>query len=146
MTGHSVGGGIASLMSLRGEAPVRFTASVGGIYRAHTFQVWARGPTTQHLVRFDVSSRDEVTLRLLQPNMRELAHPHVTYSGVRDDFDVRYAREAAALAAKLGAPFEAVEVRGDHMSSLVDAVADFRARVERDLPACRAGEPPRVGR
>lgn len=133
--GHSIGGGLAALLALH-DVPVRFTASVGGMYRAHTFHAWAAGGENQHLVRFDLSDPRECTLRLLSPNIRDLKRPHVTYAGSEDDFDVRYGKHAAEEAARHSAPFEYVEVRGDHMTSMAYAVRDFRRRIEQDLAGC----------
>jgi dienelactone hydrolase len=133
--GHSIGGGLAALLALH-DTPVRMSASVGGMYRAHTFHDWATQSENRHLVRFDLGDPQECTLRLFFPNAPDLKHRHVTYAGRDDDFDVRYARIAAARAAKFNVPFESVEVRGDHMTSLPEAVADFRGRLERDVVAC----------
>ena len=130
--GHSIGGGVAALLSLFPAAPLRRTASVGGIYRASAFFAWAKATNT-NLVRFDPRDVREVTLRLLIPNLADLVHPHLAYAGRGDAFDTRDARYAAALAAPLRVPLEAVLVDGDHLASVRPAAADFRRRIELDV-------------
>jgi pimeloyl-ACP methyl ester carboxylesterase len=129
--GHSIGGGIAALLSLYPDLPVRMTASVGGIYRADTFRFWAR--RMRWLVRFDPRDEEEVSLRLLGPHLSEMRLPHRAYGGVDDEFDLPYARELERDAVKLGAPFVAVAVEGDHMSSIDAAVRDFLALILENL-------------
>jgi dienelactone hydrolase len=126
--GHSIGGGIAALLSLHPDAGVRRTASVGGIYRAHTFHAWAERDSIRGLVRFDVDDAREIGARLLLPNVREVAIPHIAYAGTDDEYDDRYAALAAERAREVGRPVEHVRVAGDHMSSIGPALADFLAR------------------
>ena len=127
--GHSIGGGIAALLSLEPDLPVRMLASVGGIYRARTFHSWASRPSTRHLVRFDPNDRAEVTLRLLGPNIRDMAHPLIAYAGRGDRFDTAYARHLAERADFHGAPYRYVPVEGDHMASIGPAVTHFIERI-----------------
>lgn len=144
--GHSIGGGLATLLSLERDMPVRLVANVGGIYRAHTFHDWKASPNNGHLVRFDVDDPREITMRLLVPNMRDLAIPHVSYTGRDDAFDIRYARWAQSHASVAPVPYETVEVPGDHMTSMAPAVADFRARILADAKRCYAGDSREVTR
>lgn len=139
VVGHSIGGGIAALLSLHADAGVRRTASIGGIYRAHTFHAWARRESTRGIVRFDVDDPREVVARLLLPNIRDVVVPHIAYAGTGDDWDDRYAALAAARARKFGAPVEHVGVPGDHMSSVRAAVTDFLRRLRADGPECAPG-------
>jgi dienelactone hydrolase len=134
--GHSIGGGVAALLSLRPDAGVRRTASVGGIYRAHTFHAWRERESIRGIVRFDVSDPREISMRLLLPNVRDLAVPHIAYAGTDDDFDDRYAALAAERARSVGAPLEHVRVAGDHMSSIDGAVRDFLVRMRDDGTEC----------
>ncbi|MEM9731589.1 MAG: dienelactone hydrolase family protein [Myxococcota bacterium] len=140
--GHSIGGGIASLLNLRPDLRARRTASIGGTYRARTLHVWALQAETTHLVRFNPADADEVTLRLLVPNLRDMTRPHIAYAGREASRDLAYARYAKRLADDVGAPFELVEVTGAHMSSAVPAVEHFAAVIERD----RRGQVTRLSR
>lgn len=133
--GHSIGGGIAGLLTLFPEPSVRHTASVGGMYRAHTFKYWARRRSSGGLVRFDASDHAEVSLRLLGPNVRDMVQPHRAYAGTDDDFDVRYAKLVLDLARAHGKLYTFVPVEGNHMASITAAVKDYIAFIEADVRA-----------
>ena len=130
--GHSIGGGIAALMSLHPDVRVRLTASVGGIYRARTFVFWATRGSTRHLIRFDPTHQAEVTQRLLGPNVRDMVHPHLAYAGRDDEFDRRYAEDVARAARPFHSRYQVVLVDGDHMSSIAAAIADLVRRIRED--------------
>ena len=142
--GHSIGGAIAALMSLYPEPPLRGTANIGGIYRAHTFHHWARRRDLSHLVRFDVADDSEVALRLLIANLPDVHHPHRSYAGRADEFDMDYSRHAAGLARAHGVPVVHIPVAGDHMSSAIAAVQDYirsiREQETRDELTTNRGE------
>lgn len=133
--GHSIGGGVASMLSLHADAGVRRTASVGGVYRAHTFHAWARRPSVRGLVRFDLADAREIQMRLLIPNVRDVKVPHIAYAGADDEWDDRYAQLAATRARQAGAPVEWIRVDGDHMGSIAGAVKDFLVRLAKDACA-----------
>ncbi|MCA9706644.1 MAG: prolyl oligopeptidase family serine peptidase [Myxococcales bacterium] len=130
--GHSVGGGVAALVALHPEAPLRLTASVGGLYVPETFQRWSRSKANAALVRFDPFDASEGTLRTLGPNVRDLARPHLAYMGEQDEWFHPNAEAIAAEAARWGAPLEVIMVPGDHMSSLGPALERFLARAKAD--------------
>ncbi len=131
--GHSVGGGIAAMVSLRADAPLRIVGSVGGIYVPETFQRWSRSESNAGLVRFDPFDVDEGSLRTLGPNLRDLVHPHTAYIGEQDRWFHPNADAVAREAERFGVPFEVVKVPGGHMDSLQPALADFLERVREDL-------------
>lgn len=130
--GHSIGGGIAALLSLHPGQQSRITASVGGIYRARTFWFWSNRSSTRNLIRFDPLDSTEVTLRLLGPNVRDMANRHIAYAGQDDSFDTTYALHVRDLARKVDAPYEVVLVSGDHMSSIDAAIQDFIRQIRMD--------------
>lgn len=127
--GHSVGGALAALVSLRPDAPVQVTASIGGIYTPQTFRRWASSGNNAALVRFDPADRDETELRVLGPHVSEMVHPHVAYVGEDDRpfLPNVAALERAARAA--GAPVRVVYVPGDHESSRAPALAAWLAEL-----------------
>jgi len=131
--GHSIGGGIAALLSLHPDQQSRITASVGGIYRARTFWFWSNRSSTRNLIRFDPLDSTEVTLRLLGPNVRDIANRHIAYAGEDDSFDTAYALHVRDLAREVGAPYEVVLVSGDHMSSIEAAIQDFIRQIRMDM-------------
>ncbi len=130
--GHSIGGGVAAMLSLYPELPLRATGSCGGIYMPETFGRWANSEKNRKLVRFDPSDPNETQLRVLGPNLEWMVHPHVAYVG---DADPWFDNNAGALEARawaLGEPFEKVIVSGDHMASLPVALAAFLDRIRDD--------------
>lgn len=131
--GHSIGGGIAALLSLHPDQQSRITASVGGIYRARTFWFWANRSSTRNLIRFDPLDSTEVTLRLLGPNVRDMANRHIAYAGQADSFDTAYALYVRDLAREFDAPYEVVLVSGDHMSSIDEAIQNFIGQISLDM-------------
>ncbi len=131
--GHSIGGGVAAMVALRPEAPVRATASVGGIYVPETFQRWSRSKGNAHLVRFDPFDPSEGTLRTLGANVRDLAHPHHAYIGDEDTWFHPNAQALETEAERWGAPVTVVMVPGDHMECLTPGLAGFLEVVQADL-------------
>jgi dienelactone hydrolase len=131
--GHSVGGGIASLLALLPDSGVRATASVGGVYRAQTLHHWAQ--VEPGLVRFDVANDYEVSVRLFMTHIRDVRTPHYAFAGRSDNFDPRYAEQAAQAARKFGVPVTHVPVEGDHMGSISEATARFVDIIRADLEA-----------
>jgi pimeloyl-ACP methyl ester carboxylesterase len=131
--GHSIGGGIAALLSLHPDQQARVTASVGGIYRARTFWFWANRSSTRNLIRFDPLDATEVTLRLLGPNVRDMANRHIAYAGENDEFDTAYALHVGDLASEYDAPYEVVLVSGDHMSSIDQSIQHFIGLIRMDM-------------
>jgi hypothetical protein len=132
--GHSIGGGVAAMLSLYPELPLRATASSGGIYTPQTFSRWASSEKNNELVRFDPSDRNEIELRVLGPNLPWMIHRHIAYVGDDDPWFVRNAGEVEATAWSLGKPFERMIVPGDHMSSLPVALEAFLQLTRQDLP------------
>jgi len=127
--GHSVGGALSALLALLPEVPLQETASVGGIYVPQTFARWSKTEHNGPLVRFDPNDPHEGRLRTLLGNIPDLQRPHVAYVGDDDPWfhpNVERMKDAAALS---GAPFEAVYVEGDHMSSLVAGYTRYLARI-----------------
>jgi pimeloyl-ACP methyl ester carboxylesterase len=130
--GHSIGGGVASLLALDPPTQVRATADIGGIYRAHTFHRWAVSRGGEQLVRFDLQDDEEVSLRVFIAHLRDLSRPHYTFAGRGDPFDTRYAQLAARRAEGLEVPFHFVAVDGDHTRSARYAVEAFIAIIRAD--------------
>ena len=130
--GHSIGGGVAAMVALRPEAPVRATASIGGIYVPETFARWSRSKGNAQLVRFDPLDPDEGTLRTLGANVRDLVHPLHAYIGEQDTWFHPNAEALEAEAERWGSPVTVVMVPGDHMECLTPALARFLEVVQAD--------------
>jgi dienelactone hydrolase len=131
--GHSIGGGIAALVALRPDAPVRLTGSVGGLYVPETFQRWSRSEGNAGLVRFDAARPDEGSLRTLAGNVRDVVHPHLAYVGEDDTWFHPNAERVRAEAARWGAPVTVTIVPGDHMTCLSPGLDRFVAAMQADL-------------
>jgi dienelactone hydrolase len=127
--GHSVGGAVAAMLSLRPEAQLRLTASVGGIYVPGTFARWSRMQSNAGLVRFEPTDRAEAELRTLGPNVADMVRPHVAYVGRRDTWFHANTEAVRRAAIEHGKRFEVVYVDGDHGSSLDPALQLFLERV-----------------
>lgn len=132
VVGHSIGGGLAALVSLRADAEVASTTSIAGLYTPATFVRWAASDGNRKLVRFDPAVASEGELRVLGPQLSRMVHPHVAYIGRDDAPFVANAHALATAAARVQAPLEIREVEGDHEGCLAPALADFLRR--------RAGE------
>lgn len=131
--GHSIGGGLAALVALRPDAPVRLTASVVGLYVPETFQRWSRSESNAELVRFDPFAPHESSLRTLAGNVRDVVHPHLAYIGQDDAWFHPNAERVRAEAARFGTPVTVTMVPGDHMTCLPPALDRLIAAIQADL-------------
>ena len=120
--GHSVGGGISALLSLRPEIPVRKGGSSGGLYSKDVFSGWKK------FVPFDLSVEREKNLRLLVGNIAFMQREHIAYIGRKDSLAAVTA-EAESEAKLSGAPLTIRIIEGDHFSSLAGAILDFIQRI-----------------
>ena len=131
--GHSVGGALAAMVSLRPDARVRLTGSVGGIYVPETFQRWSKMSTNRALVRFDPFDPIEGRLRSLLPNVADMVHPHHAYIGAEDSWFADNAAAVQAAAADAGVTLFVVHgVPGDHATSLAPGLEAFVAAARQD--------------
>jgi dienelactone hydrolase len=125
--GHSAGGGLAALVSLRPDAKVASTSSIGGIYVPETFVRWAKSEGNKRLIRFDPSVRHERELRVLGPNVGDMVHPHTAYVGRDDGPILENAQEVIEAAQAAKAPLDLVLVDGDHVGAIAPALEAWRA-------------------
>lgn len=118
--GHSLGGGVAGLVSLRDELPIAASGSAGGLYFEEVLKGW--GP----MLPFDPSDPTERRRRLLVAHLAELKRPHLAYMGERDALGA-IVEPARAKAKALGAPLHVIQVEGDHQTSLKPALDAFHS-------------------
>jgi acetyl esterase/lipase len=123
--GHSVGGGISALLSLRADIPVRRGGSSGGLYSKDVFYGWTG------YVPFDLSIDKERSLRLLVGNVAFMQREHIAYIGRKDSL-AKVVPEAESEAKQTGAPLTIIMVEGDHFSSLTAAISAFVETVRFD--------------
>jgi dienelactone hydrolase len=132
--GHSIGGGIAAMLTLYPELPLRRTGSCGGIYMPETFARWEQSETNADLVRFDPHDIDEIELRVLGPNVAWMIHPHIAYVGREDPWFIDNGTSVRDQAWAQGKPFDMIVVEGDHMASLAPALGAFLELARHDAP------------
>jgi acetyl esterase/lipase len=119
--GHSMGGGVAALMALLPDAPVKMTGGCGAMYSTTTWKTWASGRDSD-LVRFNPDDPEEGELRVLVPHADELVRPHWAFMGEREKTTQRNAAAAQALAQRAGRTLERVIVPGGHASAIGPAL------------------------
>ena len=123
--GHSVGGGISALLSLRADIPIRRGGSSGGLYSKDVFSGW------REFVPFDLSNDKEKSLRLLIGNIGFMQREHIAYIG-REDGLAQVVPRAESEARQSGALLTIKIVEGDHFSSLAPAISAFVETVRFD--------------
>jgi dienelactone hydrolase len=126
--GHSLGGGVVELLSLRRDVPLIHSASSGSLYARGAFRSWGER------VPFNRWRRDEEELRLLVGNIREMQRPHWSIIGAEDAKlmgpHIASARAEAKRAEHSRLTIETVP--GDHMSSLQPAVERYLAIIRKN--------------
>jgi len=124
--GHSLGGGVLELLSLRRDVPVVHSASSGSLYARSAFRSWG------DRVPFNRWRRGEEELRLLVGNIRDMQRPHWSIIGDEDaklmQPRIANAREEAKRANHARLTIETVP--GDHMTSLRSAIERYLAIIQ----------------
>ncbi|MEX0727685.1 MAG: hypothetical protein WD065_15520 [Planctomycetaceae bacterium] len=134
--GHDFGGGIAGLLSLRDDVPIRHTGSCGGLYHDFSFYVWALGDT----LPFPLMDKNEREMRLLIANLGDMQRPHLAYVG-NNDFNQLFLPTIKRKLAELQPaqpPLHIEGVPGDHISSLDESIR----RYVQFMKSENAGKPP----
>jgi acetyl esterase/lipase len=121
--GHSVGGGLAALLSLWDDVPLRDTGSSGGLYPYTIFAAWS------DMLPFNRRVPLERQLRLLLGNTGDMKHPHRAYIGTDDELKSVIGPAEQELATT-HAPLTITLVEGDHMTSLPRAIRQFIKDIE----------------
>lgn len=124
--GHSAGGGLAGLVALLSDVPVKSTGSAGGVYDEEVFIAWQKAGR----VPFDPLDPAERRVRVLGPFLREIRRAHHVYAGEQDSGAAEAARTLAARARRLGKPVYVETVPGDHQGSLLPAAKKFLAAIQ----------------
>lgn len=122
--GHSIGGGIAALLSLWEDVPLLATGSAGGLYPYTVFAAWS------DLLPFDKRNPLERQLRLLLGNTGDMKRPHFAYIGEDDEMTsvVGPAREELKTT---NAPLTVAVVPGDHYGCLGPAMRRFLREIQK---------------
>ncbi len=118
--GHSAGGVVSAMLSLRKDVPIRYGGSSGGLYGPLLFTM------IKDRVPFDLTNPVEREMRVLPPNVRWMQRRHVAYIGTEDAGVKSGVERAKKEIAKLDKPMlSIVEHSGKHSSALAPAVKQF---------------------
>ncbi len=118
--GHSIGGGISSLLSLYDDTPVKYTASCGGIYRDQSLIRMSERPG----IPFDPRIKEERRLRLLIGNIKDMKKQHIAFHGDSDMLEnVKIATNE--MVDIVDSKLKLVQVRGGHFESVFPAVDEY---------------------
>lgn len=126
--GHSVGGGVASVLPLLDDVPMRHSGSSGGLYDHATFLAWQFDDT----VPFE-NNPMERSVRLLVGNSQFLQRPHYAYLGT-DDESFHETGERLQKEAGPAGNFTLEMVPGGHFDSFEESIRRYLAVTERDGP------------
>ncbi len=117
--GHSAGGGISALLSLRTNVPVQHTGSCGGLYNQDVFYGW------YDFVPFDLFNSNERKLRVLTGNISEMQFPHYAYIGNMDAIKDEIKSAKRELFTVEEPKLKIFMVEGDHYTSLRHALERY---------------------
>lgn len=118
--GHSAGGVISALLSLRKDVPIRHGGSSGGLYGPLLFSM------IQNRVPFDHTNPVEREMRVLPPNVRWMQRPHYAFIGTEDPGVRSGVERARKEMDKLSKPLlKIIEHPGAHSSALAPAVDKY---------------------
>jgi len=124
--GHSSGGALAALVSLRGDPRVRASGSAAGLFPPEVFKEWqADGPEPP----FDPTSAAECQARVVLPRTDRVKTRHIAYVASEEGWTAARARQAMAPAVSAAAPFSVVVVPGSHGGILEPALDAFRRAI-----------------
>lgn len=124
--GHSVGGGISALLSLREDEPLRHSGSAGGLYPPEAFREWAQ------IVPFDYANPRECDLRILRGHITEMKSRHYAYIGNRDPLSLDVGSFKAEMA-KTDSKLTIISAPGNHHASLEPAMRQYLALIQKEL-------------
>jgi predicted alpha/beta-fold hydrolase len=120
--GHSVGGAISVLLSLRDDLPIQHSGSASGLYGPDVFEQWSE------IVPFDTTIQEEISLRMLFGNIKDMHISHYAFMGEEE----RYFQKQAAIALR---EINSLEIQnpllrtqvvpGDHFSALEPAMREY---------------------
>jgi pimeloyl-ACP methyl ester carboxylesterase len=121
--GHSVGGGVAALLALWDNVPLRATGSAGGLFPYAVFASWSE------MLPFNRRVPLERQLRLLLGNTADMKLPHYAYVGDGDDLKSVIGPAEEELKTTR-APLSIALVEGDHKTCLAPALRRFLLDIE----------------
>lgn len=114
--GHSIGGGISSMLSLEKNVPIAKSGSSGGLYTPD-FYGW------EEIIPFDNKDPLEGKMRVLLENIPSMQIKHYAFVGKEDEglYNLKDGLDAKSYNSKL----EIIYVDGDHFTSLESSMKKF---------------------
>ena len=117
--GHSAGGVLSALLSLRKDVPIRYSGSAGGLYGPDVFDLMT------DMVPFNLADPAERQIRVLPGNTASMRRKHYAYIGQADSPVKPGVRMAQRNLAETRGLLEITFVPGDHFKSLPTAMREF---------------------
>ena len=114
--GHSIGGGVSSMLSLEKDVPIAKSGSSGGLYDKE-FYGW------DDIVPFDKKNSKEAMIPVLIDNLQSMQMNHYAYIGNEDEgftYNKAYLDEKAK-----NTKLKIFYTEGDHFTSLEPAMKNF---------------------
>ncbi|MBL4883286.1 MAG: prolyl oligopeptidase family serine peptidase, partial [Planctomycetaceae bacterium] len=122
--GHSVGGGVSALLSLRDDVPIAHSGSSGGIYTDYVMTSWS------DIVPFDRNNPEEGRLRLLVGNVKDMQHPHFAYAG-KNDTPLISGMNQAKVEGGSNSRLTTGVLPGDHFTSFGPSLIKYLQQVQK---------------
>lgn len=129
--GHSVGGGISALVSLRNDAPIAHGGSTGGMYDQSTFTEWS------DIAPFDYRNPKENDRRVLKGRESQMVHDHYGYYGTGD-----LGIASVATQMNTSGRLKTIPVSGDHFTSVGASMRRYLQVIQRTKRPSAGGQGP----
>ena len=128
------GGGIATLLSLWEDVPLRHTATSGGLFGTEWLRRWARTPRSDGSagVPFDTTRVEEFEIRVLPGNFHWMKRPHYAYIETQSERWIGSIAAANEANMKGDTLIQVIMVPGDHFSAFPEVVRRYMALIEED--------------
>lgn len=125
--GHSIGGGMATLLSLNNNCPSKLNGSSSGLY----FKEWLGQLTGEEKIPFDTSNEEEYLFRCPIYWLNHLEKKHLMYIGTEDNFQIINSSLEKIYDNNPPKKFSLIELEGDHFSSLKPSMLKFIEEIEK---------------
>jgi hypothetical protein len=114
--GHSIGGGISSLLSLEQNVPIAKSGSSGGLY-SQDFYGW------EDIIPYDSKNLLEGKMRVLIENINSMQINHFAFIGTKDQAFYNHKDEFDAKSKNT--KLKVLYIEGDHFTSLEPSMKKF---------------------
>ena len=126
--GHSVGGGVAAMLSLISDVPLRHSGGSGGLYVREILECWG----DDGMVPFNPHDARECEMRIMMGNVRWMQRPHYGFIGT-DDTGVDFSVPILETEAKNEGKSDMLVIRrvpGDHFTSFTPALEAYLRQIQ----------------